>query len=97
MKGWLFTILRNTWLNQLRKVRNGPQIVEMDAKNGVANSVVEPSKNSHDLYVNKMEIEQVRAAFQALPVESRRSSCCENMKICHIRRSRWCWTVLSEP
>ena len=27
MKGWLFTILRNVWLNQLRKRRNGPQMV----------------------------------------------------------------------
>ena len=24
MKGWLFTILRNIWFNQLRKWRNGP-------------------------------------------------------------------------
>ncbi|HTF65110.1 MAG TPA: sigma-70 family RNA polymerase sigma factor, partial [Edaphobacter sp.] len=40
-KGWLFTILRNVWLNQLRKYRNGPQMIEIDV-DGVANSVVEP-------------------------------------------------------
>ena len=28
-KGWLFTILRNVWLNQLRKHRNGPQMIEI--------------------------------------------------------------------
>jgi DNA-directed RNA polymerase specialized sigma24 family protein len=53
MKGWLFTILRNLWLNQLRKRRNGPQIVEIEVEDGVANSIAEPSKNSHDLYVSK--------------------------------------------
>jgi DNA-directed RNA polymerase specialized sigma24 family protein len=26
MKGWLFTILRNVWFNQLRKQRSGPQM-----------------------------------------------------------------------
>ena len=29
IKGWLFTILRNVWLNQLRKWRNGPQMIEI--------------------------------------------------------------------
>src|ERR1700730_4269655 len=71
MKSWLFTILRNIWLNQLRKRRNGPQMVEIEVEDGVANNIVEPSKDSHDLYVSKMEAEQVRAAIQELPVESR--------------------------
>ena len=69
MKGWLFTILRNVWLNQLRKWRNGPQIVDIEV-DGVANSV-EPSKSAHELYVSKVEAEQVRAAIQELPVEFR--------------------------
>jgi RNA polymerase sigma-70 factor (ECF subfamily) len=71
IKGWLFTILRNVWLNQLRKRRNGPQLVEIEVGDGIANSVVEPSKDAHDLYVSKMEAEQVRAAIQKLPVEFR--------------------------
>src|ERR1700722_9330326 len=53
MKSWLFTILRNIWLNQLRKWRNGPQLVENEAGDDVANSVVDPSRDSHDLYVSK--------------------------------------------
>jgi RNA polymerase sigma-70 factor (ECF subfamily) len=32
---------------------------------------LEPSKNSHELYVSKMETEQVRAAIQGLPVQFR--------------------------
>jgi RNA polymerase sigma-70 factor (ECF subfamily) len=71
MKSWLFTILRNVWLNQLRKWRNGPQMVDIEAGDGVANSIEESSKNSYDLYVSKMETEQVRAAIQKLPVEFR--------------------------
>ena len=67
IKGWLFTILKNIWLNQLRKRRNGPQMIEIEAWD----DVVEPSKDSHDLYVSKMEAEQVRAAIRELPVEFR--------------------------
>ncbi|WP_169746968.1 sigma-70 family RNA polymerase sigma factor [Edaphobacter aggregans] len=67
IKNWLFTILRNIRLNQLRKLRNGPQLFA----DGVADSIVEPSKNSHDLYVNKLESERVRAAIQELPVQLR--------------------------
>jgi RNA polymerase sigma-70 factor, ECF subfamily len=71
IKCWLFTILKNIWFNQLRKRRNGPQMVEIEAGDGGANNIVEPSKNSHDLYVSKLEAEQVRAAIQKLPVEFR--------------------------
>src|ERR1700728_792335 len=55
MKSWLFTILKNVWLNQLRKLRNGPRMVPIEGEDGDANIVVEPSKNSHDLYVSKLE------------------------------------------
>ena len=65
IKGWLFTILRNTWLNQLRKRRNGPQMIEIEVENGIANNIEEPSKNSYDLYVSKMETERVQAEFRS--------------------------------
>jgi RNA polymerase sigma-70 factor, ECF subfamily len=71
IKGWLFTILKNIWFNQLRKRRNGPQMVDIEAGDSVANNIVEPSTNSYDLYVSKLEAEQVRAAIQKLPVEFR--------------------------
>ena len=71
IKGWLFTILKNIWFNQLRKRRTTPQLIEIEAGDGIANKIVEPSKNSHDLYVSKLEAEQVRAAIQELPVEFR--------------------------
>jgi RNA polymerase sigma-70 factor (ECF subfamily) len=37
----------------------------------VWDDVAKPSKDSHDLYVSKMEAEQVRAAIRELPVEFR--------------------------
>ena len=46
-------------------------MVEIEVEDGAANSIAEPSKNSHDLYVSKMEAEQVRAAIQELPIEFR--------------------------
>src|SRR6202023_1638333 len=49
IKGWLLTILKNIWFNQLRKRRNGPQMIEIDVGDGVASNIKEPSKNSHDL------------------------------------------------
>jgi RNA polymerase sigma-70 factor (ECF subfamily) len=71
IKGWLFTILKNIWFNQLRKRRNGPQMMEIDVGDGIANNIIEPSKDSPDLYVSKLEAEQVRAAIHELPVEFR--------------------------
>ena len=71
IKGWLFTILKNIWFNQLRKRRNDPRMIAIDVGDDVANSIVEPSKNSHDLYLSRLEAEQVRAAIEKLPVEFR--------------------------
>jgi RNA polymerase sigma-70 factor (ECF subfamily) len=70
-KVWLFTVLRNVWLNQLRKYHNGPQMIEIEVGDGVADCIVEPSKDSHDLYVSEVEAKQVRAAIQELPVKFR--------------------------
>lgn len=43
----------------------------VEIEDGITNTIVEPSKNSHDLYVNKIETEQVRAAIHQLPAEFR--------------------------
>ena len=32
LKGWMFAIMRNTWLNQIRHLRSGPHFVELDAE-----------------------------------------------------------------
>jgi RNA polymerase sigma-70 factor (ECF subfamily) len=71
IKSWLFTILRNVWLNQIRKRKNGPQMIEGGGEEDLVNDVVEPSKDAYETYVSKIERQQVRAAIQKLPVEFR--------------------------
>jgi RNA polymerase sigma-70 factor (ECF subfamily) len=71
MKAGLFTILRNVWLNHVRQRRNGPQLTEIGPRGCLAESIVEPSKDSYDLYGSKTETEQVHRAIQEMPVEFR--------------------------
>jgi RNA polymerase sigma-70 factor, ECF subfamily len=71
LKSWLFTILRNIWLNQLRRRRNAPGIVEMDQDGGTANIAGDVSKDPYTLYMTRMERERVREAIQQLPLEFR--------------------------
>jgi RNA polymerase sigma-70 factor, ECF subfamily len=71
VKSWLFTILRNIWLNQLRHERAGPQIAELDSDENLADVSVSTSEGPHDLYMKNVERERVRAAIQQLPVEFR--------------------------
>jgi RNA polymerase sigma factor (sigma-70 family) len=49
IKGWLFTILRNVWLNQLRKRRSGHQFADVNVE--AAADLTALTKNSHDLYL----------------------------------------------
>lgn len=71
VKSWPFTILRNIWLNQLRRRRTAPKMVELGVDQKIADIAVEPSKDPHALYINKAEREQVHEATQQLPVEFR--------------------------
>jgi RNA polymerase sigma-70 factor (ECF subfamily) len=71
VKSWLFTILRNIWLNHLRHERAGPKIAELDSDENLADVSVATSEDPHDLYVRNLQREQVRAAIQQLPVEFR--------------------------
>jgi RNA polymerase sigma-70 factor, ECF subfamily len=63
--------LRNIWLNQIRKRRNGPQLIESDGEEDLVDEIVEPSKDAYETYVSNLEKEQVREAIQKLPVEFR--------------------------
>jgi RNA polymerase sigma-70 factor, ECF subfamily len=71
VKSWLFTILRNIWLNQLRHERAGPKIAELDSDENLADVSVSTSEGPHDLYVKKLDRERVRTAIQQLPIECR--------------------------
>src|SRR5216684_2383596 len=69
VKSWLFTILRNIWLNHLRHERAGPTLAELDSDENLADVSVATTEDPLDLYLRKQE--RVRAAIQQLPVEFR--------------------------
>jgi RNA polymerase sigma-70 factor (ECF subfamily) len=71
LNAWLFTILRNVWLNQVRKRRFGPHFVEIADCHGIARAIGQPSQDAHDIYVNKMETVRLQGAIQKLPIELR--------------------------
>jgi RNA polymerase sigma-70 factor, ECF subfamily len=71
VKSWLFTILRNIWLNQLRQRTTVPDVVDLDSDEYGADRVVDSSKDPHAAYVSGLEREQVRHAIEQLPLEFR--------------------------
>ena len=71
IKSWLFTILRNIWLNELRRLRSVPKMAEFDGQEGVADKVVAHTDDPHDVYIKKLECQRVRAAIAQLPAEFR--------------------------
>jgi RNA polymerase sigma-70 factor (ECF subfamily) len=70
-KSWLFTILRNIWLNQLRQRRTVPELIELDADGSGASEPADSRQDPHADYLSEVDREQVRAAIQQLPVEFR--------------------------
>ena len=71
VKSWLFTILRNIWLNELRRSRAAPDMVEAGSEENGATELIDTAKDPHEVYVSSVEREQVREAIQRLPVEFR--------------------------
>jgi RNA polymerase sigma-70 factor, ECF subfamily len=71
VKSWLFTILRNLWLNQLRRRRTTPQLIEIDSEENTTEIAEENSKDPYASYVSKVESEQVRKAIEELSVNFR--------------------------
>jgi len=70
LKAWLFTVMRNLWFNQLRRVRQGPQFSELDEVMAETLS----SGINHDpqvLFLKEEDRLAVRAALSRLPCEFR--------------------------
>jgi RNA polymerase sigma-70 factor (ECF subfamily) len=68
LKSWLFVIMRNAWLNQVRHLRSGPRFVELDGEENdpgqwTDHRVLDP----HVIYIRKLEREEIRAAIDNLP------------------------------
>jgi len=63
----MYAIARNTWLNQLRHARSGPQFVEIDDQEREDNaSAVRSNDDPHASYVSKLDQASVRAAVEQL-------------------------------
>jgi RNA polymerase sigma-70 factor, ECF subfamily len=71
VKSWLFTILRNVWLNQIRQRKTVPETLDLDTDEHAADRAVDTSKDPYAAYVSDFEREQVRHAIEQLPVEFR--------------------------
>src|SRR5262245_34043968 len=68
LKGWMFAILRNLWLNQIRHARSGPQFIELDAEEEErAQWLLRAADDPLIALVRKIEREEVRAAIEQLP------------------------------
>jgi RNA polymerase sigma-70 factor (ECF subfamily) len=63
LKAWLFVIMRNAWLNQVRHNQSGPRFVELETNDEADDA----SGNPHVVYLRKLEREQVRDAIEKLP------------------------------
>ena len=96
VKAWLFTILRNIWFNQLRKRRSAPQMVQPDMESSVIDNLVNPGKDSYEIYAGKLEARRVRAAIEQLPLEFREVILLQSLKSCRTRRSRTFWIAHRE-
>ena len=71
VKSWLFTILRNIWLNELRQRRKAPESVDVETDERTSSLIDENVESPHDAYVGKLERRHVRTAIQKLPKEAR--------------------------
>ena len=71
VKSWLFTILRNIWLNQLRQRKTAPPMVDLDGDERGPERAVDSAKDPYAAYLSELESEQVRRAIELLPLESR--------------------------
>jgi len=68
LNSWLFTIMRNLWLNQVRHVRAGPGFVEIDAQDeSHARWLDSVAHDPQMAFLRKVEREEVRKAIERLP------------------------------
>jgi RNA polymerase sigma-70 factor (ECF subfamily) len=68
VRNWIFTILRNIWLNQSRSLRHASS-VSIDEYGGIAKCIGESLTGPYDLCIDQGPHQQVRDAISQLPME----------------------------
>ena len=71
LKSWLYTILRNTWLNQLRHNQHGPRIVDLSDEEGSDPAAQTTGSDPYAAYLSQTECDEVRSAVDQLPCQYR--------------------------
>jgi RNA polymerase sigma-70 factor (ECF subfamily) len=69
IKSWLYTILRNIWLNQIRQPRVAIQMSGMDIDQLLPRFRAPAVKDPHSSLITRLDQEQVRQAISQLPLE----------------------------
>lgn len=69
IKAWLFTILRNQWLNELRRRRRGPQFVEGDGEAYIIDGLRGNFPDAQTELEGEEDAIRVRTAIGKLPPE----------------------------
>ena len=68
LKSWLFVIMRNAWLNQVRHTRSGPRFIELDnEQEDLARWPDQLARDPYVIYLRKLEREEIREAIENLP------------------------------
>jgi RNA polymerase sigma-70 factor (ECF subfamily) len=71
VKSWMFTILRNIWLNQSRQSRAAVSMPGTDIDQFLPELRAPGAKDPQSLLLASLDLDQVRQAISRLPVESR--------------------------
>ncbi len=68
LKSWLFVIMRNAWLNQLRHARNGPRFIDLDnEQEELAQCPDHLARDPYVVYLRKLEHQEIKDAIESLP------------------------------
>jgi RNA polymerase sigma-70 factor (ECF subfamily) len=71
IKSWLFVVMRNAWLNQVRHQNKGPRFVGLEDEEFDSSACVAEHSNPQIIYLRKLERNEVRFAIESLPVTYR--------------------------
>ncbi len=63
--------MRNLWLNQLRKRKSNPALVEVDGQEGGSDYLPANDRSSHEILIGKENARQVQIAIGQLSTECR--------------------------